>query len=106
MKKITTILLGVFATLSIAAQPPMRPQGMRPLPNQFRDFVDHQQRLQVERPTIEKKDGKVIITMSEEQFKRMNQMRQAQKMRMANWRPQPPCQKCQKFGKKQHRRKI
>lgn len=104
MKKLLFLLTIGLISFTTNAQPPMAPQ--RHLPNQFRDFVDHQQRLQVERPTIEKKDGKVIITMSEEQFKRMNQMRQAQKMRMANWRPQPPCQRCQKFGKKQHRRKI
>jgi len=65
MKKLTTFLLGVFVTLTLAAQPPMGPQGQRPLPNQFRDFVDHQQRWNMERPQIEKKDGKVIITMSE-----------------------------------------
>lgn len=103
MKKLLILLtIGLFS-FTTNAQPPTAPQ--RHLPNQFRDFVDHQQRLQMERPTIEKKDGKVIITMSEEQFKRMNQMRQAQRMRMANWRPQPTCQRCQKFGQKHHRRK-
>ena len=106
MKKITLILFGVFATLTLAAQPPMRPQGQRPLPNQFRDFVDHQQRLEMERPQIEKKDGKVIITMSEEQFKRMQQMRAAQRFRMAQHKPQPVCTKCQRHHGKPHRRKI
>ena len=106
MKKITLILFGVFATLTLAAQPPMRPQGQRPLPNQFRDFVDHQQRLEMERPQIEKKDGKVIITMSEEQFKRMQQMRAAQRFRMAQHKPQPVCSKCQRHHGKPHRRKV
>ena len=106
MKKITLILFGVFATLTLAAQPPMRPQGVRPLPNQFRDFVDHQQRWEMERPQIEKKDGKVIITMSEEQFKRMQQMRMAQRFRMAQHKPQPVCSKCQRHHGKPHRRKI
>lgn len=106
MKKITLILLGVFATLTLAAQPPMRPQGQRPLPNQFRDFVDHQQRWEMERPQIEKKDGKVIITMSEEQFKRMQQMRAAQRIRMAQHKPQPVCSKCQRHHGKPHRRKV
>ena len=90
MKKIALILFGVFATLTLAAQPPMRPQGQRPLPNQFRDFVDHQQRLNGERPQIERKDGKVIITMTEQQFRRMRQLRQAQRIRMAQFQ-QPNC---------------
>ncbi len=106
MKKITLILLGVFATLTLAAQPPMRPQGQRPLPNQFRDFIDHRQRWEMERPQIEKKDGKVIITMSEEQFKRMQQMRTAQRIRMAQHKPQPVCSKCQRHHGKPHRRKV
>lgn len=106
MKKLTTFLLGVFVTLTLAAQPPMRPQGQRPLPNQFRDFVDHQQRWNMERPQIEKKDGKVIITMSEEQFKRMQQMRAVQKFRMAHYKPQPVCSKCQRHHGKPHRRKV
>lgn len=90
MKKITTILLAVFATLTLAAQPPMRPQGQRPIPNQFRDFVDHQQRFNGERPQIERKDGKVIITMTEQQFRRMRQLRMAQRNRLAQFQ-QPNC---------------
>ena len=96
MKKIILFLLGTFVGFAIAAQPPMRVEGQRPLPNQFRDFVDHQQRLSMQRPNIEKKDGKVIITMSEEQFKRMQQMRAAQRYRLAQHRPLPPCSKCEK----------
>jgi hypothetical protein len=106
MKKIILFLLGALIGFTIAAQPPMRPQGQRPLPNQFRDFVDHQQRLERERPQIEKKDGKVIITMSEEQFKRMQKMRVAQRFRMAQHKPQPVCSKCQRHHGKPHRRKI
>lgn len=105
MKKITTILLGVFATLTLAAQPPIRHQGERTLPNQFRDFVTHQQRLNVGRPQIEKKDGKVIITMSEEQFKRMQQIREVQRFRMTRHRIEPVCQRCEKHHGKPHRRK-
>ena len=63
MKKLLLIALLAITSLGASAQPPMQ----RPLPNQFRDFVDHQQRW--ERPQIEHKDGKVIITMSEQQFK-------------------------------------
>ena len=62
MKKLLLITLLAITSLGVNAQPPQRP-----LPNQFRDFVDHQQRW--ERPQIEHKDGKVIITMSEQQFK-------------------------------------
>ena len=107
MKKLISFVLGVFVTISLAAQPPMGPRTQgRPLPNQFRDVVDHQQRWEMERPQIEKKDGKVIITMSEEQFKRMQQMREAQRFRMANYKPQPACSKCQRHHGKPHRRKI
>ena len=63
MKNLLIIALLTITSLGANAQPPMQ----RPLPNQFRDFVDHQQRW--ERPQIEHKDGKVIITMSEQQFK-------------------------------------
>ncbi len=107
MKKIISFVIGVFVTLSLTAQPPMGPrvQG-RPLPNQFRDFVDHQQKWNMERPQIEKKDGKVIITMTEEQFKRMQQMRASQRFRMAHHKPQPVCSKCQRHHGKPHRRKV
>ena len=104
MKKLISFVLGVFVTISLAAQPPMGPrvQGT-PLPNQFRDFVDHQQRLNMERPQIEKKDGKVIITMSEEQYKRMQQMRMAQRFRPANFNQQPCCGKCEMNRPRPHR---
>jgi hypothetical protein len=105
MKKLLFFVFGVFATLTLAAQPPMRPQGQRPLPNQFRDFVDHQQRWSMERPQIERKDGKVIITMSEEQFKRMQQIRVTQRYRMSHRRPEPPCVKCKKHHSKQLNKK-
>ncbi len=65
MKKLLLIALLAITSLGANAQPPRPIQ--HPLPNQFRDFVDHQQRW--ERPQIEHKDGKVIITMSEQQFR-------------------------------------
>lgn len=65
MKKLLLIALLAITSLGANAQPPRPIQ--HPLPNQFRDFVDHQQRW--ERPQIEHKDGKVIIIMSEQQFK-------------------------------------
>jgi hypothetical protein len=65
MKNLLITALLAITSLGANTQPPMPPQ--RPLPNQFGDFVDHQQR--GEHPQIEHKDGKVIITMSEQQFK-------------------------------------
>jgi hypothetical protein len=53
MKKLIMIALGVFVSLTLLAQQPMRPQGPRVLPNQFRDFVDHQQMMEMGRPQIE-----------------------------------------------------
>ena len=96
MKQILSLVVGVFATFTLSAQPPMNPpQGrqefQRQLPNQFRDFVDHQQRWNMERPKIEKKDGKVIITMSEQHFNRMRQMRQRPPFRQVNLRNQNCC---------------
>jgi hypothetical protein len=79
MKKLLLITLLAITSLGASAQPPMQ----RPLPNQFRDFVDHQQRW--ERPQIEHKDGKVIITMSEQQFK-ARQLRLQRAMIMRNER--------------------
>ena len=104
MKKLFLILTIGLLSFSSEAQPPMGPQ--RPLPNQFRDFVDHQQRWEMERPQIEKKDGKVIITMTEQQFERMKQIRAAQRFRMAHHKPQPVCSKCQRHHGKPHRRKV
>lgn len=96
MKKIFTLVLTVFVTLTVIAQPPLKRDEVRPLPNQFRDFVDHQQRWNnFERPIIDRKEGKVIITMTEQQFERMQMMRQAQRMRMSNFRQNQCCQNCQ-----------
>jgi len=79
MKKLLLIALLAITSLGASAQPPMQ----RPLPNQFRDFVDHQQKW--ERPQIEHKDGKVIIIMSEQQFK-ARQLRLQRAMIMRNER--------------------
>lgn len=104
MKKILLTIVGFLGVLTLMSQPP-RNDFRRPLPNQFRDFLDHQQSLYMERPQIEKKGGKVIITMSEEQFKRMKQHRIEERYRMINFRPQPVCQKCQRHHGKPHRKK-
>lgn len=99
MKKIILFLVGTIIGLSISAQPPLRRPDIehpRPLPNQFRDFVDHQQRWEnKERPIIERKDGKVIITMTEQQFRRMQMVRRAQMIRMTNLKQSEVCSKCQ-----------
>ena len=96
MKKLLLIALLAITSLGASAQPPMQ----RPLPNQFRDFVDHQQRW--ERPQIEHKDGKVIITMSEEQF-RSRQLRLQRAMIKRNERS-CPCERRQAPMKKYHKR--
>ena len=98
MKNLLIIALLAITSLGASAQPPMPPQ--RQLPNQFRDFVDHQQMWG--RPQIEHKDGKVIITMSEQQFK-ARQLRLQRAMIMRNERS-CPCQRRQEPMKKYHKR--
>ena len=107
MKKIALTLIGVFAILTLIAQPPQRFQPQRQLPNQFRDFVDHQQRMSFEKPEIKKENGKVIITMSEAQFEKMKEMRMRQRnnMRHASFRFQH-CDKCENSHKKHMKKRL
>lgn len=107
MKKIVLTLIGVFALLTLIAQPPQRFQPQRQLPNQFRDFVDHQQRMSFEKPEIKKENGKVIITMSEAQFEKMREMRMRQRnsMRHASFRFQH-CDKCENSHKKHMKKRL
>jgi hypothetical protein len=104
MKKSLIIALLAITSLGASAQPPRQLQGQRPLPNQFRDFVDHQQKF--EKPQIQHKDGKVIITMTEEQFRHMQQMRMQHRPGI---RPisiqQQGCLKCDHRHKSHLRRK-
>ena len=99
MKKVFLVITAIFGSLTLMAQQPERPI----LHNQFRDFVKFQ-KLQ-EKPKIEKKDGKVIITMSQEQFNRMQKMRQMRMrqgyFRQVNLRQPTECQNCKKCKKKQ-----
>ena len=82
MKKLLTLVAVLFTTVAMS-QPPMQ----RPLPNQFRDYVDF--RMQQEKPKIERKDGKVTIVVTEQQFRMMQQRRPV------HHRPAPPtCKKC------------
>ena len=86
MTKLLTIAAILLSTV-VVAQPPMQ----RPLPNQFRDFVDHQQNW--EKPNIVRKDGKVIITMTEQQFRAMQHRRMQMRRNVPGRRPQMcPCQ--------------
>ena len=96
MKNLLIIALLALTSLGASAQLPMQ----RPLPNQFRDFVDHQQRWG--RPQIEHKDGKVIITMSEQQFK-ARQLRLQRAIIMRNERS-CACERRQAPMKKYHKR--
>lgn len=111
MKKLFLLVVSAMFSLLIQGQPPLKPterpnfQGQGYLPNQFRDFVEHQQRFNTEKPEIVKKDGKVIITMSEEQFERMRKIRQMQRMRMVSLRQQS-CPNCQRHHVKPPMRKI
>ena len=104
MKKFLITALLAITSLGASAQPPRQLQGQRPLPNQFRDFVDHQQRF--ERPEIQHKDGKVTITMTEEQFRRMQQIKTQHRPGI---RPMPiqqqVCPKCDHRHKRHLRRK-
>jgi hypothetical protein len=87
MKTILTLVAVLFTTVAMS-QPPMQ----RPLPNQFRDYVDFRQAQQ--RPKVEHKDGKVIITMTEQQFRMMQQRRRQQAVRnFRNTRLVCNCQK-------------
>ena len=81
MTKLLTIAAILLSTVAVA-QPPMQ----RPLPNQFRDFVDHQQNW--EKPKVEHKDGKVTITMSEQQFRAMQHRRMQTRRNIPGHRPQ------------------
>jgi hypothetical protein len=99
MKKLLILALMTITSYGATAQPPYRP-----LPNQFRDYVDF--RKQQEKPKVEHKDGKVIITMSEEQFKRMQQIRMNQQR---GFHPvvmrQQVCSRCEHKHKRHFRRR-
>lgn len=104
MKKMLLVIATIFGSMTLMAQQPKRPI----LHNQFRDYVEF--RKNEEKPKIEKKDGKVIITMSEQQFSRMHKMRQMQ-MRQRNFhqvkfRQPMVCENCKKCKKKPQTRNF
>lgn len=101
MKKILLLTLMVFGMTTLMAQ------------NQFRAYVSfRQEQFEKNRPQIEKKDGKVIITMSEEQFRMMNQRRQMMNRRPdfgprpmgPRFSPQQPC--CKKWERHMKRHNL
>jgi len=97
MKNIIFLVLISFFSLMSFAQPPQQ----RPLPNQFRDYVDFRQ--SQERPIIEHKNGNVIITMSEEAFRRMQIMRMNQRRQRFHSERLPMnhnCEICHPMNKK------
>ena len=104
MKKIFLVIAAIFGSLTLMAQKPKTPI----LHNQFRDFVEF--RKNEEKPKIEKKDGKVIITMTVQQFTRMQKMRQMQmrqrNFRQVNLRQPMECQNCKKCRKNIKPRKF
>jgi len=89
MKQLLALVAVLFTTVAMA-QPPMQ----RPLPNQFRDYVDF--RKQQEKPKIEHKDGKVTITMSEEQFRAIQQRRMRMRKNIPGHKPSLPVCPCQR----------
>ena len=104
MKKVFLVIATIFGSLTLMAQKPKEPI----LHNQFRDFVEF--RKNEEKPKIEKKDGKIVITMSEQQFSRMQKMRQMQ-MRQRNFyqtrlEQQNMCKNCKKCRKNPKPRKY
>ena len=84
MKQLLTIVAILLSTVAMA-QPPMQ----RPLPNQFRDFVDHQQMW--EKHNVVRKDGKVIITMTEQQFRAMQHRRRQARRNVPGRHPNVQC---------------
>jgi len=84
MKTLLTIV-SILLSIVAVAQPPMQ----RPLPNQFRDFVDHQQNW--EKPNVVRKDGQVIITMTEQQFRAMQHRRMQIRRNAPGRRPNVQC---------------
>ena len=91
MKKLLTLVAILFTTVAMAQHPANHPMG-----NQFRDFVDF--RMQQEKPKVEHKDGKVIITMTEEQFRMMQQRRKH--MRAPYRQPMCSCEQPKQETKK------
>lgn len=87
MKKLLFVSYLVLSSLFVLSQSTI-PQGGQCLPNQFRDFVDHQ--IKWENFQIERRGGKVIITMTEDYFVMM----QSQGMRHVNIKQDPPCGRC------------
>jgi hypothetical protein len=99
MKKILLTLVVVFVSLSLIAQQP----ETQILHNQFSDYVGFRKNheFKFKKPQIERKDGNVIITISEMQFDRMNRMRMGGRFgrpgfQYGNFRRPQLCNRCKR----------
>lgn len=92
MKKLFTIALVLFSSIVFSQQLPSRNPNNLPSRNPgMLPSRAYQMRPQV----IERKDGKVTIVITEQQFRMMQQRRP-----MMHRRPEPPmCKKCSKHHK-------
>jgi hypothetical protein len=108
MKKVLLTLAIAFGSLTLMAQQPEKPV----LHNQFRDYVEFRksQEMNFEKPNVEHKDGKVIITMSEKQFQNLQQMKRMEMRQRAfhqsNFRQPMVCENCKKCKKKMGEKKY
>lgn len=105
MKKVLLTIAVVLGSFTLMAQQPERPI----LHNQFRDYVEFRkgQEMKFQRPNVEHKDGKVIITMSEEQFSKMKQMQMRQRgFQPIGFRQPTVCQNCKKCKKQMMKKKF
>lgn len=104
MKKVLLTLAVVLGSMTLMAQQPERPI----LHNQFRDYVEFRKRQEMnfEKPNVQHKDGKVLITMSEEQFAKMRQIQMRQRgFHPIGFRQPTVCQNCKKCKKQMMKRK-
>lgn len=92
MKKVLLVILIMFNTAAFSQQLPSRNPDNLPSRNpRMLPSRAYQMRPQV----IERKDGKVTIVITEQQFRMMQQRRP-----MMHRRPEPPmCKKCSKHHK-------
>jgi len=91
MKKLFTIALVLFSSVVFSQQLPSRNPDNLPSRN---PRMLHSRMYQMRPQVIERKDGKVTIVVTEQQFRMMQQRRPMMH------RPEPPmCKKCSKHHK-------
>lgn len=106
MSRLFFLMFGLLVSLHLSAQPPRAGHSPRVLPNQFRDFVDHQQRAQWPKPTVEHKEGVVIITVSESQYALLQERRRSGGFRPAAMPSRPPCRRCERHHRPRHKSRV